>query len=106
MLNQAPWLSPSSSSSSSGATSHERKRETGFWPRLLLTPNACGKGKPDEWIVTQGIKASMVFEEAVGVEVGRRGGGGVWSIWGLGMRVFRVISLMECKHPLAIFLGL
>lgn len=73
MLNQAPWLSPSSSSPSSSMTSHERKRETGFWPRLFLTPNACGKGKPDEWIVTQGNKALMVFEEAVGVEVGRRG---------------------------------
>ncbi len=74
MLNQAPWLSPSSSSpSSSSATSHERKRETGFWPRLFLTPNACGKEKPDEWIVSQGNKALMIFEESVGVEVKRRG---------------------------------
>lgn len=38
-----------------------------------MTPNACGKGKPDEWIVTQGNKALMIFEESVGVEVGRRG---------------------------------
>jgi hypothetical protein len=54
-------------------TSYKKKRETGFWPRLFPTPDACGKGKPDEWIVTQGNKALMVFEEAVGVEVGRRG---------------------------------
>ena len=45
----------------------------GFWPRLLLTPNACGKGNPDERIVTQANKALMIFEEAVEVEVGRRG---------------------------------
>lgn len=73
-LNQAPWLSPSSPSSvSSTTTTHERKRETGFWPRLFMTPNACGKAKPDEWIVTQGNKALMIFEESVGVEVGKRG---------------------------------
>jgi len=74
MLNQAPWLLlSSSSSSSSSTTSHERKRETGLWPRLFLTPNACGKEKPDEWIVSQGNKALMVFEESVGIEVKRRG---------------------------------
>lgn len=73
-LNQAPWLSPSSSPSSSPSpTSHERKRETGFWPRLFLTPNACGKEKPDEWIISQGNKALMIFEESVGIEVKRRG---------------------------------
>ncbi|MCJ1459296.1 hypothetical protein MMC28_009673 [Mycoblastus sanguinarius] len=75
-LDKAPWLSPSASSSSSStplSSHHERKRETGFWPRLFLTPNAAGKEKPDEWIVTQGNKALMVFEEAVGVEVKRRG---------------------------------
>lgn len=38
-----------------------------------MTPNACGKAKPEEWLVTQGNKALMIFEEAVGVEVGRRG---------------------------------
>lgn len=61
MLNQAPWLSPSSSTSSSGATSHERKRETGFWLRLFLTPNGCGKSKSDEWIVTQGSNGANDF---------------------------------------------
>ena len=45
----------------------------GFWPRLFLTPNACGKEKPDEWIMTQGNKALMTFEESVGIEVKKRG---------------------------------
>jgi hypothetical protein len=49
------------------------KRQTGFWPRLFLTPNASGKEKPDEWLVSQGNKALMIFEEAVAIEVGRRG---------------------------------
>ncbi|KAI9879897.1 MAG: hypothetical protein M1830_006564 [Pleopsidium flavum] len=44
-----------------------------FWPRLFVTPNAAGKEKPDEWIVSQGNKALMLFEEAVGIEAGRRG---------------------------------
>lgn len=44
-----------------------------FWPRLFLTPNAAGREKPDEWLVSQGNKALMLFEEAVGVEAGRRG---------------------------------
>ncbi|KAI9857708.1 MAG: hypothetical protein M1813_008129 [Trichoglossum hirsutum] len=48
------------------------KPET-FWPRLFLTPNAAGKGKPDEWIVSQGNKALMLFEESVKVEANRRG---------------------------------
>ena len=52
---------------------HERKRETGFWPRLFMTPNAAGKEKPDEWLVSQGNKALMIFEESVKVEVERRG---------------------------------
>lgn len=38
-----------------------------------MTPNAAGKEKPDEWIVSQGNKALMIFEEAVGAEVKRRG---------------------------------
>ena len=70
MLGQAPWLSPSSSGSS---TSHQHKQETGFWPRLFLTPNAPGKDKPDEWLITQGNKAIMIFEESVGIEVRKRG---------------------------------
>lgn len=44
-----------------------------FWPRLFVTPNAAGKDKPDEWVVTQGNKALMIFEESVAIEAGRRG---------------------------------
>ncbi|KAI9779834.1 MAG: hypothetical protein M1839_007147 [Geoglossum umbratile] len=44
-----------------------------FWPRLFLTPNAAGKEKPDEWLVSQGNKALMLFEESVKVEANRRG---------------------------------
>ena len=80
---QAPWLSPPSSQSPSSSDAnknsraitnhHEMKRETGFWPRLFITPNAAGIEKPDEWLVTQGNKALMLFEEGVRVEAGRRG---------------------------------
>lgn len=44
-----------------------------FWPRLMVTPNAAGKDKPDEWVLTQGNKALTIFEESVAVEAGRRG---------------------------------
>ena len=87
---KAPWLvgdttaiSTASSSSdeksrrrgaeNGGARRHERKREQGFFPKLFMTPNAAGKEKPDEWIVSQGNKALMIFEESVRIEVGRRG---------------------------------
>ena len=43
------------------------------WDGLFVTPNAAGKEKPDEWIVTQGNKALMLFEEAVAIEAGKRG---------------------------------
>ncbi|KAL9006676.1 MAG: hypothetical protein Q9188_000550 [Gyalolechia gomerana] len=83
----APWLASSSNSKPStsptrtkgsaaraaAAAKRERKHGSGFWPRLFLTPNAAGKEKPDEWIISQGNKALMVFEEAVGTEVNRRG---------------------------------
>ena len=68
-LTQAPWLSPGGTlDAMNGDEQHQ-----GFWPRLFLTPNACGKEKPDEWIMTQGNKALMIFEESVGVEVKKRG---------------------------------
>ena len=75
MLSQAPWLSSSSSSLPAPASpmSSERKGERGFWPRLFLTPNAPRKDKPDEWLITQGNKAIMIFEESVGIEVRKRG---------------------------------
>lgn len=40
---------------------------------LFVTPNASGKEKPDEWLVTQGNKALMLFEEAVSIEAAKRG---------------------------------
>lgn len=43
------------------------------WHGLFVTPNASGREKPDEWIVTQGNKALMLYEEAMRVEVGKRG---------------------------------
>ncbi|KAL8675224.1 MAG: hypothetical protein Q9168_000344 [Polycauliona sp. 1 TL-2023] len=81
-IQQAPWLgSPSqpivSHARSRGkpvaATGEHKKQGSGFWPRLFLTPNAAGKEKPDEWLVSQGNKALMIFEEAVGEEVKRKG---------------------------------
>ena len=72
-LNQAPWLSPSSKGLRSASTTRERKRESGFWPRLFLTPNAPGFDKPDEWYMSQGHKAIGVFETECGIEIERRG---------------------------------
>ncbi|TAQ89766.1 hypothetical protein B7494_g1916 [Chlorociboria aeruginascens] len=43
------------------------------WVGLFVTPNAAGKEKPDDWIVSQGNKALMLYEEAMGIEVAKRG---------------------------------
>ncbi|CZR69875.1 uncharacterized protein PAC_19775 [Phialocephala subalpina] len=43
------------------------------WRGLFVTPNASGKEKPGDYIVTQGNKALMLFEEAVGIEAAKRG---------------------------------
>jgi hypothetical protein len=43
------------------------------WHGLFVTPNAAGKEKPDDWIVTQGNKALMLFEEGVKLEAEKRG---------------------------------
>ena len=43
------------------------------WPRLIITPNAAGPLKPDQWIVSQGDKALQIFEEAVREEAAERG---------------------------------
>ncbi|KAG4437935.1 hypothetical protein IFR05_006605 [Cadophora sp. M221] len=40
---------------------------------LFVTPNAAGKEKPDDWIVTQGNKALMLYEEAMGIVAKQRG---------------------------------
>ena len=76
ITSQAPWLAPNDATLKApptGAGHRDRKRETGFFPRLFLTPNAAGKEKPDEWIQSQGNKALMLFEESMRVEAGRRG---------------------------------
>ena len=77
-LEKAPWLAGGKSAKKDADEAvehrkHERKRGTGFFPRLFMTPNAAGKEKPDEWLVSQGNKALMIFEESVKVEVERRG---------------------------------
>ena len=45
----------------------------GPYPRLFVTPNAAGKAKPDEWLVSQGNKALRVFEESMKIEAAKRG---------------------------------
>lgn len=83
-VQQAPWLGPPSQpliphtrsrgrKSAVAAKGERSKQGSGFWPRLFLTPNAAGKEKPDEWLVSQGNKALMIFEEAVREEVKRKG---------------------------------
>ena len=75
----APWLDDGLSSLSTSSlssvpnTTETTRNHAGFWPRLFVTPNAAGKGKPDEWLVSQGNKALMVFEQSVGIEVAKRG---------------------------------
>ena len=54
-LDQAPYLSSS------------------VWPRLMITPNAAGVLKPDQWILSQGDKALQLFEHSVKQEAGERG---------------------------------
>lgn len=41
-------------------------------PVLLVTPNAAGDKKPDQWIVSQGNKALVRFEQAMAVEAAKR----------------------------------
>ncbi|KAH8601522.1 hypothetical protein B0O99DRAFT_667150 [Bisporella sp. PMI_857] len=43
------------------------------WKGLLVTPSASGRKKPDEFIVTQGNKALMIYEEEMGNEARKRG---------------------------------
>jgi hypothetical protein len=54
-LNKAPYL------------------ESTSWPRLMITPNAAGIKKLDQWIVSQGDKALLIFEHGVRTEVAKRG---------------------------------
>lgn len=61
-LKRAPYL-----------TSVNKRHKYSVWPRLFITPNAAGILKPDQWLVSQGNKALMVFEESVRIEAERRG---------------------------------
>ena len=85
----APWLRGPGSSSSRSPRSHSRdkvgpkeipgrphrrpKSQSTFRPRLIMTPNAAGKQKPDQFLLSQGNKALMLFEESVAQEAARRG---------------------------------
>lgn len=71
--SKAIWLSPSSRASAHLHKDSDKKNHIPFWPRLILTPNACGKEKPDEWLVSQGHKALMIFEDSVGMQARKRG---------------------------------
>lgn len=42
-------------------------------PTLLVTPNAAGKEKEDEWLVSQGNKALVRFEESMAIAARDRG---------------------------------
>lgn len=44
-----------------------------LWPRLIITPNAAGTLKPDQWIQSQGDKALQIFEKSVRDEAAERG---------------------------------
>ena len=65
--------SPEIAATKKAPTKRDRKGSKAFWPRLIITPNAAGREKPDEWIVSQGNKALMLFEESVKQEAGKRG---------------------------------
>ncbi|KAK7903522.1 hypothetical protein LTR67_001542 [Exophiala xenobiotica] len=52
---------------------HRHRYKYSVWPRLFITPNAAGILKPDQWLVSQGNKALMVFEESVRIEAEKRG---------------------------------
>jgi hypothetical protein len=61
-LMQAPYL----------ATVDQRHAHS-IWPRLFIPPNAAGILKPDQWLVSQGDKALMTFEESMRIEAAERG---------------------------------
>ncbi|KIV88367.1 hypothetical protein PV10_08058 [Exophiala mesophila] len=52
---------------------HQRPSSAVLWPKLFIPPNAAGIKKPDQWLVSQGDKALMVFEESVRFEAEKRG---------------------------------
>lgn len=77
-LMKAPWLrtpSRSKKQSKDGKNAElpaEAGAGGGIWYRLFMTPNAAGREKPDEWLVSQGNKALMTFEDSVRGEAAKR----------------------------------
>lgn len=55
-----------------GRTGTGTRTRDGQLPILLVTPNAAGDRKPDEWLVTQGNKALVGFEKAMAVDAAQR----------------------------------
>lgn len=45
-----------------------------LFPRLIVTPNAAGLKKPDQWLMTQGNKALRLFEASIREEMEFRDG--------------------------------
>ena len=44
-----------------------------LWLRLIVTPNAAGTLKPDQWLQSQGDEALQIFENSVRIEAAKRG---------------------------------
>lgn len=63
-LERAPYLNPSG---------RYKQSHPPLWPRVYITPNSAGIRKPDQWLVSQGDKALMVFEESIRIEAAKRG---------------------------------
>ncbi|KAI0119515.1 hypothetical protein F4814DRAFT_412282 [Daldinia grandis] len=70
------WLDLVLDTIESKAKTSTRQRGPNFKgniPVLLVTPNAAGDQKPDEWIVSQGNKALVKFEHEMAVQAAKRG---------------------------------
>lgn len=50
----------------------QRQLDTSIWSMLMVTPNAAGIKKADQWIVSQGDKALQLFENGVREEAALR----------------------------------
>jgi hypothetical protein len=83
---RAPYLSPPAARLTKVNKSIRRKSYTTtttsdqaatddppLFPRLFIPPSAAGILKPDEWLVSQGNKALMIFESSVREEAAKRG---------------------------------
>jgi len=64
-LAAAPYLAPPPGR-------HPAASPAPLFPRLMVTPNAAGINKPDEWLMSQGNKALRIFEASVREEMGLR----------------------------------